>query len=58
MWIPVPTDNIYNTKPDVRLRDHCGRGNRKIERARGQGVCCDTVSPKDIRNYTCEVSPI
>lgn len=44
-----PHRNIWKMLPHLRLRKHCGRGNRKIARARESGVFCDTVSPRNVR---------
>lgn len=57
--ISIFTYNDKNNNFDLlylRFTDHCGRVGRKIERARGQGVCYDTLSHTSARSYTQEVS--
>lgn len=41
----VPMDAHTNQLLHLRLREHCRREGRKIVRARGTGVFCETVSP-------------
>lgn len=35
--VPNPNSDIYHTTPALQVREHCGRGGRKIRRARRQG---------------------
>jgi hypothetical protein len=37
------------------FRNHCRRHDRKQVRAREQGVCCETLSPWNIRGYTHKI---
>lgn len=40
------------TTANLRLREHCGRGDRKTGNARDSGSLPDTVSPTNVRSYT------
>ena len=42
--------------PALRLRECCGRGDRKILKARESRLCCEIVSPINVRNCTHKIS--
>ena len=43
--------------PHWRLKEYWRREGRQILRTRDQELCCEIMSPSDLRSCTCKVSP-
>lgn len=41
----------------IKFKDPCGKSSGKIVRVKGTGVCCEVLSPGNVRNYIHDVSP-
>lgn len=54
---PSPNVYIYKTFLHLRLRECCQEGVRMLKELEEQGVCCETGSPRNVRNYIHKISP-
>ena len=57
MMSQIPTAVFTSPLLYLRLRDDCGRGGIKREEPENRGVCCDTVSLRNVGSHTHKVSP-
>lgn len=52
-----PNWYIYSTLWNLRLGEHCRRGAGRLWESEDQEVCCETVSPSNIKSNTQKGSP-
>jgi hypothetical protein len=54
---PHPSRYTYNpTAPAKAQRSLWKRRVERLQKPEGQGVCCETTSPRNIRSYAYEIS--